>query len=320
MQFPTFTCDGDFLDARLRLSTAGAGEQCTDRLQVGPVQRGQCRLADAVPIQIEQSGGGAVDGADGPRRVNRDHARRDSLENGFDIAAPPLHFLVLPFELHRGPFNLSPARRELTGHGVERDHERAELVVALRLDALVQPAGADLARRRRETLDRSGNAFRHVQTHPRGADQNHQRDHEEEREVHARERPAQDPQLVVLLERLRHSARAGRVVTGQIVGCDYDADGVAVTCMDDGGSVQEIAGCGKGLDRIGLRPAVERLGRQPVGRRGIVAGPQCRYGHVHHSIEARQRSIRWRRSVDFDHLNPLLRDVGREQFANRAHV
>src|SRR6266568_4265701 len=46
------------------------------------------------------------------------------------------------------------ARRQFARHRVERVDERAELVVALRLDPLIQMARPDLARRRRQHLDR----------------------------------------------------------------------------------------------------------------------------------------------------------------------
>ena len=90
---------------------------------------------------------------------------------------------------------------------VERLDERAELVVALRLDALIEVARADLARRRGQHLHRPRDPLGEVEAHPGRADQNHQRHHQEERQVDAGERPLQHAQLVVVLERLRHAAR-----------------------------------------------------------------------------------------------------------------
>ena len=44
--------------------------------------------------------------------------------------------------------HLPTAGRELAGHRVERFGQRTELVVALRLEVLIEPAGANLARGR----------------------------------------------------------------------------------------------------------------------------------------------------------------------------
>ena len=55
-----------------------------------------------------------------------------------------------------------------------------------------------------------------------------QRHHQEERQVDAGQRPLEHAQLVVVLERLRHAARARRQIAGQIVGGDHDAGRPAV--------------------------------------------------------------------------------------------
>ena len=80
--------------------------------------------------------------------------------------------LVLALELDRRSLDAAPARRQLSGHGVEGLDERAELVVALRLDPLIEASGADLARRRRQHLHRPGDAFGEIRPHPGRAEQN----------------------------------------------------------------------------------------------------------------------------------------------------
>ena len=105
-------------------------------------------------------------------------------------------------------------------HRVERFDQRSELVVALRLDALIEAAGADFARRRRQHLHRPGDPLGEVQPHPGRADQNQQRHHQEERQIDAGQRPLQHAQLVVVLEGLGHAPRARREIAGQVVGRD----------------------------------------------------------------------------------------------------
>ena len=159
-----------------------------------------------------------------PVGINRDHARRDALENGFDIAPPPFDFDVLPLERNRAALDAASARGQFAGHRIERFHQRPELVAALGLDALVEPARADFARGRRERLHRPRNPLREVEAHPRGADQNQQRGHEEERQVHTGQGPLEHAQLVVVFVRLRHPPRADDQIARQIVGRDHHAD------------------------------------------------------------------------------------------------
>ena len=104
-------------------------------------------------------------------------------------------------------FELALARRELPGHRVERLDERAELVARLRLDPVIEMAGADLAGTRGEPLHRTRDALGQIQAGPRRADQNHQRHHDEQRQVHAPDRTAQREQLAAVLVRLDDLAR-----------------------------------------------------------------------------------------------------------------
>jgi hypothetical protein len=113
---------------------------------------------------------------------------RDALEHRLDIPPPLVELGVLA--LHSSAFvpggaGSSPAPRPR----VERLDQRSELVARLRLDAVIEVAGSDLLGRRREHADRPRDALGEVEAQPRRADENHQRHHQEQRQVDALERP-----------------------------------------------------------------------------------------------------------------------------------
>ena len=132
MNLLTVARDRDLLSRRFGAAAAQALEQRRDRLQVGPIESGLRGLADNRSIQTEQPGRRAVDGRDRARRVHRDDARRDALENRLDVAPPPFALLVFAFQLDRGAVDLAAAGGKLARHRVESLDERAELVGSTR--------------------------------------------------------------------------------------------------------------------------------------------------------------------------------------------
>ena len=62
--------------------------------------------------------------------------------------------------------------------------ERSELVARFGHHAVLEVSGADLTGRRGQQLDRARDALRQVEPHPRGPHENHEGEHQEEREVH----------------------------------------------------------------------------------------------------------------------------------------
>ena len=74
---------------------------------------------------------------------------------------------VLALELDRRSLEPPAARGQLAGHAVERLDERPELVLRLRLDAVIEVTGADLLRGGRQHLHRTRDALRQIQPHPR---------------------------------------------------------------------------------------------------------------------------------------------------------
>ena len=129
---------------------------------------------------------------------------------------------MLALELDRRALEPPPAGGQLAGHAVECVDQRSELVVGFRLDAMIEVAGADLVGRRRQHLHRTRDALGEVEAHPRGADENHQREHQEEREVDAGQRLLQHAQLLIGLVGLGHAARARRELVRQILARDHD--------------------------------------------------------------------------------------------------
>ena len=131
---------GNLLRGRLGHGAARTREQRRQRPEIGPVEHGERGLADNRARQAEQPRRRAVDRRDRAAGIDRDDAGRDALQNGLDVAAALLHLEMLALELDRRPVDLAAARRQLARHRVERVDERAELVVALRLDALIEAA------------------------------------------------------------------------------------------------------------------------------------------------------------------------------------
>ena len=127
------------------------------------------RPADGLGPNTEQAARRPVHRADDAGRIERDDARTDALEDRLDVAAPALAFEVLALDIAGGPLELAPALGEFARHAVERLDQRAELVLGLRLDAVIQVTGANLARGRRQQLHGAGDALCEVQAHPRRA-------------------------------------------------------------------------------------------------------------------------------------------------------
>ncbi len=217
-----------------------------------------------------------VPGANPARRVHRHDAAGDAFEHGLDVAAAALDVLVLALELHRGALEPLAAGRQLAGHHVEGLGERAELVVALHLDAVIEAARADLVRGRRQQLHRPGDALGHVEAHPRRADENHQREHQEERDIDAGDRTLQHAQLLVALEGAGHAARAGDEFAGQVMaGNHHAAHGALVRGADGRGGPDQLGAARETVHRARL--GARGRGAFGEGRRARVgAGRRCR--------------------------------------------
>ena len=232
---------------------------------------------------------------------------------------------MFALEVDRAPFHAPAAGRKLARHRVERFHERSKLVVALRFDPLIEAAGTDLPGRGGQHLNGPRNPLRHVEAHPGRADENHQRDHQEERQIHAGERPLQDAQLRVVLERLGHTPRPRRHFPGEVIGGDDDTLGFTVGRADDGRGVQEVSRAAERFDRRVRRPA-ERLSGQPIGGRATVPRRHRGCRDVEDRFETRQRSRRGaggpcrHDAVHLDDLHALQRHIGRQQIAERPDV
>ena len=184
------------------------------RLQVVAAEDRRGRRAQRVGVEREQPPRHGVDDADAALRVEADDAGGDALEDGLEVAPPRVGLEALALEIEARSIEALLARRELARHRVERLDERAELVVRVGLDAVIEMAGADLAGAGGEPLHRPRDALGEEQPHPGRADQDQQRQAEEEREVDALERLPQRVELGVVLigldDALPSGARARR--------------------------------------------------------------------------------------------------------------
>ena len=202
---------------------------------------------------------------------------RDALEDRLGEPPALLDLGVLPLQVDGRLLEPAAAGGQLVGHAVEGVDQRPELVGRLALDAVLEVAGADLARRRRQQLDRPRDALGEVEPHPGRAHQDHERDHQEERQVDARQRALQDAQLGVRLVGLRHAPRARRQIAGQLDARHDDADRRAVGLADDGRRADQFAAALERLPhpRVGLagrRSGCEPIRRPPGSRPGGIDG------------------------------------------------
>src|SRR4029453_11227547 len=173
------------------------------------------RLGDA-----ENAGGGAVGGGPPAERVEGDHAGGDRLQHGLRVPSAILELGGLVLEIDVSLLQLALGLAEVVGHPVERLHERADLVIAARLDLGGQVAGRHLARALGQLLDGAGDAAGQVQTEPRERENDDQGHQEEQQDVDALDRVLQELELLVLEERLRDAAHLLLEALGHVA-ADY---------------------------------------------------------------------------------------------------
>ena len=156
---------------------------------------------------------------------------------------------------------------QLRRHRVERLDERAELVARLRLDAVIEMSRANLARALGEHLHGPRDALGQVEAHPRRADQDHQRHHQEEREVHALQRPRQEAQPAVVLVGRDDALRFDGQLAGQLIARDDDARRLPGHRIDDErAGLHQLAAAGQRLVRDAGAP-LRNAGCQRIARR-----------------------------------------------------
>ncbi len=227
-------------------------------------------------IDFEQAQGRPVDRLDLSLGPERHDASGDALEHGLDVLAALVELLVLALEIDTGVLEFALARRQLPRHRIERFDQRTELVPRLGLDAVIEMAGADLARAGGEQLYRTRDALGQIQTGPGRAHQNHQRHHDEERQVDATNRPAQRPPLAAILVRLDDGPRMLRGLARQIVAGEHDADHAARGVPDRGTATHELAAAVEWLGGKRVSPAASHEGGEMIGRGAHSSGREAR--------------------------------------------
>ncbi len=177
---------------------------------------------------------------------------------------------------------------------------------------MIQMAGANFIGRSRQHLHRPDDSFREVQAHPGGADQNHQRQHQEERQIDAGQWLPQHAELLVVFVRLRHPARPRRELGGDVVAGDDDPLRPALGRRPHGHrAANHVAAVGQRLDDRRRRlprgdTRDEALGGGLPGR-----ARQCAGTDVDDRNE--DRSLCGPRRLDAEHLDEadaFLQNVG----------
>ena len=283
-----------------------------------PKTAGRRQSGDA-RIDAEQTRRRGVPGADAAAGVDRHHAGRDAIEHRLDVAAAALDVAVLAFELDRRALEPPAAGRQLAGHAVERLDQRAELVAGFRLHAMIEVAGADLVGRRGQHLHRPRDALGEVQPHPGRADENHQRQHQEERQVDAGERLLQ-ARAAADRPRTPRSCRARVPRTGRSgtrwrrrrrAPARSATSGSAPRCESGRRRSDEL------LDRRAPRLplAAARSARRSADAREYSRGSRRRRD-VDDRCDLRRPSAQVADAIDLDQLDALLQHVGRDEVAD----
>ena len=109
--------------------------------------------------------------------ADRDHARRDALEDRVDEATPIFDFAIAPLEL-------AGLGLERLAHGIEGFHEARQFVSCRCVHAIVQLPSGQFSGRSHQRLDRSGDLLRREDRQPHGQEQHEDRDQGED--VHVR--------------------------------------------------------------------------------------------------------------------------------------
>src|SRR5262249_24074238 len=148
------------------LAASGRRDEVPERLKVRPIEDMLRWLADNLPVQAEQPRSGAVDRRHCARRIDGHDAGRYPLQNRLDITAPTFDFDVFALEGERAALHPPPAARQFAGHRVERLDERAEFVVRLSLDALVETSCTNFPGSGGERLHRTSDPLGEIEPHP----------------------------------------------------------------------------------------------------------------------------------------------------------
>ena len=164
-----------------------------------------------------------------PDASNRHDTRRNPLKDRLDVTPASFDLDVLALQVGGRAFESPPALADLAGHTVECLDQRSELVVTHRaaIDAIVEVPGLDFSGRGCQALHGLCDALREIQPHPRGAHENHERHHQEERQIDAGKRAAKHAKLAVVLVRVGDAASARGQLPGEEVARHDDGDRLA---------------------------------------------------------------------------------------------
>ena len=309
VQLAALAEERDFLHRRRLAAVASLPQQDLERLEILALADVLGARADDRPIDLEQAERRAVDRLDLPVGSERHDAGGDPLEHGFDVLAALVELLVLALEIEARALELALAGGELPGHRVERLDERAELVAGLRLDSVIEVAGANLAGAGGEPLHRTRDALGQIQAGPRRADQNHERHHDEERQVDAADGPTQRVQLAPVLVRLDDLPGVRRRLAGEVVARQHHADDAARRVADRGAAAHELPSAFERLGCVRFGAAARDERREMVGGRPDTAARQTRRfdGNERHDVGARA-GLR-ARAIDLDQPDASLRHL-----------
>ena len=180
--------------------------------------------------------------------------------------------------------------------------------------------GLDLPGGRREPLHGLGDALREIQPHPRGAHQNHEGHHQEERQVDAGEWTPQHLQLRVVLVRVLNAPRPRRELARQEIARNDDGDRIrGAGAPDDGRRANQLAGRRQLFRRGRFDLPRRRVSRHAVGHRSRVPARHVRRrdGDIRHHL-GRLRA--GGDAVHLHHLHAPLGHLGKDAIADRADV
>ncbi len=312
----------NFLCGRLCLGRARGPEQRAERLQVRSAEHVPGRLSNHGRVKAQEAHRRAVQRADPSRGVDGDDAGGNPLENGLDVAAPALHFDVFVFQVNRRSLQPATALPYFARHAVERLDQRPKFIVAhsRAIDAIVQVSGFDFACGRRQPFHRLRDALGEIEPHPGGAHQDHERHHQEEREVHAGQGPPQHAELAVVFVGVGDAPGARGELAGEIVARHHHGGRLTIRPVTGHrGRPYQLTPRAQRFRRRRPHLACRGVLSHPIGDRALVALRQIRRRHIHVGDHAGRSAAR-QHAIHLDHSHPALRHLGKDEVAHRADI
>ncbi len=132
---------------------------------------GHVRVCRFAPGSVEHTKQGVVYVGNSPARVQREHARGNAFQNGFNVPASLFQRDVGGAQVVAGGVNLAAAGFQFFRHAVERAYQIADFIRGTHLHPVVQASARNFLRRLGQRHYRAGHKLRQIESQPGGRKQ-----------------------------------------------------------------------------------------------------------------------------------------------------